>query len=105
MAASYASGPRDPAPLSAREQRILAAIEDELWCSDPDLGLRMTAAGIRRRHSRAAGGFGVAAAVVLLLVLLAALPPAWRAVLGLVLTLGVLPWLLLYRLERHSSKE
>jgi len=105
MAASYASGPHEPAPLSPREQKILAAIETELLCSDPDLHLRMRALAIGPARSWAARGHRVAAAVVLLLLVIAVLPPVWLAVLGLVLTLGVLPWLLLCRLERHSSTE
>ena len=103
MAASYPSGAHEPAPLSLREQKILAAIETELLCSDPDLHLRMTVLAIGRARSWAARGHRVTAALVLLLVVIAVLPPAWLAVLGLVLTLGVLPWFLLCRWEHNTS--
>jgi hypothetical protein len=103
MAASSASGPHESAPLSPREQKILAAIETELLCSDPDLHPRMRALAIGRGRAWAARGHRVTAGVVLLLVVVAVLPPAWLAILGLVLTLGVLPWFLLCRVERHTS--
>lgn len=106
MPASYASEPDSPAPLSPREKRILAAIEDELWDSDPEFGLRMAAGAPRPGPSWTVGGYGTASAVVLLLlVFAAALSPAWRAILGLVLTLGVLPCLVLWRWGRNTSKE
>ena len=107
MSASYAApGPDDPIALSAREKRILADIEDQLWSCDPEFGQRMTA-GPRagRGGSWTAHGYRAAvAAVLLLLVVTAVLPPYWRAILGLVLTLGVLPCLLLWACERSTSR-
>ena len=106
MAASYAPGPDDPIALSAREKRILHAIEDQVWSSDPAFGLRMAAGPVPRRGgSWAADGLYPTAAVLLLLVVTAVLPPSWRGVLGLVLALAVmvLPRLLLRRIERNTS--
>jgi hypothetical protein len=107
MAASYALGPDDPIGLSAREKRILAVIEDQLWSSDPEFGLRMAAGpGAGRGGSWTADRYGAAVAAVLLLVVVAAvLAPSWRGVLGLVLALGVLllPWLLLRAIERNTA--
>ncbi len=105
MPASYASGPDDTPPLSPREKRILAKIEDDLRNSDPEFTMRMTATATRLGRPSAADGYGNAAASILLfLVLSAVLPPSGRAVLWLVLTLVVLPWLLLRR-PKHDNSE
>jgi hypothetical protein len=105
MAAFYASGPDEPAPLSPEEKRILSAIEDELLSADPELGLRMTATTSGRGRTWTTDDYcAAAAAVILLLVFIAVLPPSWRAVLGLVLTLGVMPWLLLRGIERDTPE-
>lgn len=105
MPASYASGPDDTPPLSPREKRILAEIEDDLRNSDPEFTMRVAATATRLGRPRAADGYGTAAAsILLLLVLSAVLPPSGRAVLWLVLTLGVLPWLLLRR-PKHDNSE
>jgi Protein of unknown function (DUF3040) len=102
MAATSASGADEPVPLSPRERRMLAAIEDELVSSDPEFGLRMTATTLgRARVWTADSCCAAAAAVVLVLVVIAILPPSWRAVLALVFTLGVMPFLLVWAIERH----
>jgi hypothetical protein len=102
MPIHYGFGPDDAMPLSPREKQILTAIEDEEWRCDPEFAVHMATSGARR--GRSAGGPGTAVAAVLLLFVVATvLPPTGRAVLGLVLTLGVLPWLLLWRLERDTS--
>jgi hypothetical protein len=106
MAAAHAPDPDDSVTLSPREKRLLASIEDELWSSDPEFGLHMTTGGATGREwSWTADSYGAAAAGVLLfLVVAAVLPPSWRAVLGLVLTLGVLPWLLLRAIGRNTRE-
>jgi Protein of unknown function (DUF3040) len=103
MAATAASGPDEPVPLSPQERRMLAATEDELVSSDPEFGLRMTATARGRARAWTADSFCAAAAAgVLILVVVAILPPSWRAVLGLVFTLGVMPLLLVWAIERHG---
>lgn len=103
MPVHHGSGPDDAMPLSPREKQILASIEDEEWRCDPEFAVRMATSAARWEQARSARRHGTAvAAVLLLLVVAAVLPPAWRAVLGLVLMLVVLPWLLLWRLERDT---
>jgi hypothetical protein len=106
MAASYAPGPDDPIALSAREKRILATIEDQVWSSDPEFGMRMAVGPVAQRGGSwtADSYYAAAAVLLLLLVVTAVLPPSWRGVLGLVLALGVLllPGLLLRRIERNT---
>jgi Protein of unknown function (DUF3040) len=98
------SNPDDAMPLSPQEKQILASIEDEQWRRDPEFAVRMATPAAGPGQARTVGRHGTAvAAILLLLVLATVLPPTWRAVLGLVLTLGVLPWLLLRRLERGTS--
>jgi Flp pilus assembly protein TadB len=98
------SNPDDATPLSPREKHILASIEDAQWRRDPEFALRMATPAAGPGQARTVDRHGTAVtAILLLLVLATVLPPTWRAVLGLVLTLGVLPWLLLRRLERGTS--
>jgi Flp pilus assembly protein TadB len=104
MPASSASGPNEPAPLSPRERRVLAAIEDELRSAGTELDLPTTAATSGSVRVWTADNYWAAAAAALLVLLvIAVLPPSWRAVLGLALTFGVIPWLLLRTVARESS--
>ena len=108
MSTSHTSDPDGAVPLSPREERILATIEDELRTSDPDLARSMTEVPLPIPHggSRTAGSPGTAgAAGLLLLILAAALPPTARAVLGLTIVFALLPWLLLCWFDRRTPRE
>jgi hypothetical protein len=106
MTASSTPGHDDHDALSEWERRILAGIERELAASDPRLVRELT----RRRRYRSAPRWwplsvpatGLLIVGLLFLVIVGALLPAsaW-AILGVVTTLVVVPWLLLAALERN----
>jgi DUF3040 family protein len=99
MAPSSAPGPDDRTPLTPRERQALASIEDSLWDTDPEYAWRMSATATEPHRPVTGSLSGTAAAALLLLSVGALLPPSVRAVLGLVLTLVVLPWLILHGRE------
>ena len=107
MTASSTPGHDDHDALSERERRVLAGIERDLAASDPRLVVEFT----RRRRYRPAPRWwplsgpstGLLLVGLLVLVLVGALLPAsWWAVLGLVTTLVVVPWLLLAVTDKNG---
>ena len=93
--------------LSPWERQILAGIEDDLLTTDPRLANEMG-----HRRSRTMPGWWPLSArsTVLLFVALSVLvlagalvPASWWAVLGLVTTLVVVPWLVLAAIEKNPS--
>jgi hypothetical protein len=105
MPASSRPDPDDQTALTSRERRVLAGIEQDLAESDPRLAKEMSNQG-----HRPAPGFwplsvpstGLLFLVLLVLVLVGAFVPAsWWAVLGVVTTLVVVPWLLLAATEKQ----
>jgi hypothetical protein len=101
--------PPDPDPdgLSPWERQVLARIEDDLATTDPRLADEMnhrTAASVLRWWPLSARStFLLVVALSVLAVAGALVPAAWWAVLGLVTTLVVVPWLLLAAIEKKPS--
>jgi hypothetical protein len=107
MTASSTPGHDDHDALSERERRVLADIERDLAASDP----RLVGEFSRPRRYRPAPRWwplsvpstGLLLVGLLVLVFVGALLPAsWWAVLGLVTTLVVVPWLLLAVTEKNG---
>jgi Protein of unknown function (DUF3040) len=106
MTTSSTPGHDDHDALSEWERRVLAGIERDLAASDPRLVRELN----RRRPYRSAPPWrplsvpatGLLIAGLLVLVLVGALLPAsaW-AILGVVTTLVVVPWLLLAATEKN----
>jgi Flp pilus assembly protein TadB len=107
MAASYNSGPDEPGELSAREKEILAAIEYDLLVADPTLARHLECAGWPRAGSRwraaARHGALLIAALIILIITAAAIPPAWWSVLGLLSTVLLVPWILLFPTDHPNQ--
>jgi DUF3040 family protein len=104
MTASSNSGPDGHGALSSWERQVLARIENDLAASDPRLAKEMSDRGHRatsRWWPLSAPCTGLLFVGLLVLVLFGALLPAsaW-AVLGVVTTLLVVPWLLLAATEK-----
>ena len=104
MAASNTSGPDEPGELSAREKKILEGIEDDIVTADPRLARQMTRAawpkaGTRWRLAVRHGALLIAA-LIILVIAAAVLPPTWWGVLGLLTTLLLVPWILLFPTNR-----
>jgi hypothetical protein len=104
MSTSSSSGPDDRGSLSPRERRVLAGIEHDLAASDPGLAdLLNRGAALRAERwwplSGPSTGLLVVALTVLALVGTLLPASAW-AVLGVVTTLVVIPWLLLAATEK-----
>ena len=99
MAASNTSGPDDSGGLSAREQKVLAEIEYDLFVDDPTLARHLECAdwprGIRRRAAVVRVALLVAA-LIILIVTASALPGDWWSALCLLTTLLLVPWILLF---------
>jgi Flp pilus assembly protein TadB len=104
MAASNTFGPDEPGELSAREKKILDRIEDDMLTADPTLAHQMTPAAWPRPGGRwraaARHGALLIAALIILIIAAAALPPTWWAVLGLLTTVLLVPWILLFPADR-----
>ena len=100
MAASNTSGPDEPGELSAREKKILEGIEDDMLTADPALARGLTGANRPRPGPRgwAAARHGVLLILALtaLIVAAAVMPSDWWHVLGLLTTLLLVPWILLF---------
>jgi Flp pilus assembly protein TadB len=108
MAASNTSGPDEPAELSSREKKILEGIEDDILTADPTLARKMTRTARPKPGSRwratARHGALLLAALIILIIAAAVLPSTWWGVLGLLTTLLLVPWILLFptnRSHRH----
>ena len=106
MAASYTSGPDEP-ELSAREKKILAAIEYDLLVADPALARHLECAGWPRAGSRwwaaARHGALLIAALIILIITAAAIPPAWWGVLGLLSIVLLVPWIVLFPTDHPNQ--
>jgi Protein of unknown function (DUF3040) len=104
MNTSSNSGPDDRDALSPRERQVLAGIEHDLAASDPWLADRLNRrAAVRSQRWWPLSGPSTCLLVVALTVLVlvgALLPASAWAVLGVVTTLVVIPWLLLAATER-----
>jgi hypothetical protein len=82
-------------PLSPRERRILAEIEDHLSQKDPELSdlFRRPPPAVPQGSPLSAGGIGRLAVVLLTLVLVHPLAAAWGAGgVGLLTAALVVPW-------------
>ena len=104
MAASNTSGPDEPGELSAREKKILEGIEDDMVTADPRLARQMTRAAWPEAGTRwwlaVRHGAFLIAALIILVIAAAVLPPTWWGVLGLLTTLLLVPWILLFPTNR-----
>lgn len=103
MTTSHNPGPNDHDALSPWERQVLAGIEHDLAASDPRLADEMSHPRGRLRWWPLSGATTVLLVVgMVVLVLVGALLPAsaW-AVLGVVTTLVVAPWLLLAATEKR----
>ena len=104
MNASSNSGPDDRDALSPWERQVLAGIEHDLAASDPGLADRLNRrAAVRAQRWWPLSGPSTCLLVVALTVLVlvgALLPASAWAVLGVVTTLVVIPWLLLAATEK-----
>jgi hypothetical protein len=107
MTASSTPGHDDHDALSEWERRVLAGIERDLAASDPRLVQELSSPGRYRSTPRwwpvSVPATGLLVVGLLVLVLAGALLPAsgW-AVLGLVTTLVVVPWLLFAVTEKNG---
>ena len=104
MAASNTPGPDEPGELSAREKKILEGIEDDMLTADPTLAHQMTRAAWPKPGGRwraaARHGALLIAALIILIIATAALPPTWWGILGLLTTVLLVPWILLFPTNR-----
>ncbi len=89
--------------LSQHEKQVLALIEHDLSASDPAFARRMqVGVGAPGRVQPVAGHGVVAASILVVLLVVALMPQSWQSVLGLALTLGLLPALLLRTTARGT---
>ena len=100
MAASYISGPDESGGLSAGEQKVLAEIEYDLFVADPTLARHLECAdwpraGIRLRAAVRHGALLITA-LIILIIAATAVPAGWWTALGLLTTLLLVPWILLF---------
>jgi hypothetical protein len=108
MTASSTPGHDDHDSLSERERRALAGIERDLAASDPRLVQRLSRARPYRSAPRWWWPLSVPTTglllvgLIVLVVVGSLLPASWWAVLGLVTTLVVVPWLLLAVTENNG---
>jgi hypothetical protein len=107
MAASYTSGPDDSGGLSAHEQKVLAAIEYDLFVADPTLARHLECAdwpraGIRLRAAVRHVALLIAA-LIILIIAASALPGDWWSALCLLTTLLLVPWILLFPTDHPNQ--
>ena len=100
MAASYTPGPDESGGLSAGEQKVLAAIEYDLFVADPTLARHLECAdwpraGIRLRATVRHVALLIIA-LIILIIAATAVPGDWWGALGLLTTLLLVPWILLF---------
>jgi hypothetical protein len=107
MPSPHPPTPDEPSELSGREQKILAAIEDDLLATDPTLARHLECADWPRAgtRSRAAARQGALLidALIILIAAAAVMPPEWRHVFGLLTTLLLVPWILLLHTGRPKQ--
>ena len=100
MAAPHPPASDEPGGLSAREQKILAAIEYDLLVADPTFARHLECAHWPRAGTRlrtaARHGVLLIIALIILIVAAAVMPPSWWHVLGLLTALLLVPWILLF---------
>jgi peptidoglycan/LPS O-acetylase OafA/YrhL len=100
MAASYTSGPDESGGLSAHEQKVLAAIEYDLFVDDPTLARHLECADWPRAGIRPRAAVRHVALLIIALIILiiaaTAVPADWWGALGLLATLLLVPWILLF---------
>ena len=108
MSASYPRDPMEPGGLSRYEKKILAAIEQEIQTTDPTLARHMAH---RKRLTtrtpwRAAVRHGtlLLTALIVLIIAAALLPPGSGLVLGLLTTVLLVPWILLFPANRAPKR-
>jgi Flp pilus assembly protein TadB len=107
MSASHPGDPEEPGELSSREQKILAAIEQDIHTTDPTLARHLA----RRKRPktrtplRAAVRHGtlLIIALVILIVAAAVLPSGSWVVMGLLTTVLLVPWILLFPANRSPK--
>jgi hypothetical protein len=96
LTAPHAPTPDDSTELSPHEQRLLVAIEDDLRAADPSFVQPFdTATGLQAQPRAIHDHRGLLIAVLLIILAVLLMPQSWHAVLGLLITFGLLPWLLL----------
>ena len=88
MAASNTSGPNESGGLSAREQKVLAEIEYDLFVADPPSPVTWSAPTGPGPGSDRGQPSGTSRAT--------AVPADWWGALGLLATLLLAPWILLF---------
>jgi Flp pilus assembly protein TadB len=108
MSASHPCDPGEPGELSSREKKILAAIEQEIHTTDPALArhLERRKRPKTRTPLRAAIRHGtlLIIALVILIVATAVLPSDSWIVLGLLTTVLLVPWILLFPANARPRK-
>ncbi len=107
MAASNTSGPDESRGLSPREQKVLAAIEYDLFVADPALARHLECAdwpraGIRLRAAVRHVALLITALLVLIIAA-TAVPADWWTALGLLTTLLLVPWILLFPTDHPNQ--
>jgi Flp pilus assembly protein TadB len=107
MSASHPCDPEEPGELSSREKKILASIEQDIQTTDPALARHMA----RRKRPktrtplRAAVRHGtlLIIALVILIVAAAVLPSGSWVVIGVLTTVLLVPWILLFPARRSPK--
>jgi Flp pilus assembly protein TadB len=107
MSASHPRDPEEPGELSSREKKILAAIEQEIQTTDPTLARHMARRKRLKTRTplRAAVRHGtlLIIALVILIVATAVLPPDSWIIMGLLTTVLLVPWILLFPAGRSPK--
>ena len=107
MAAPHPAAPDEPGGLSAREQKILAAIEYDLLVADPTLARHLECAHWPRAETRlrtaARHGMLLIIALIILIVAASVMPSSWWHILGLLTTLLLVPWILLFPTDHPNQ--
>ncbi|MDN5859790.1 MAG: DUF3040 domain-containing protein [Pseudonocardia sp.] len=98
------SGPDEPSSLSPREREILAGIENDLTATDPALARRLVRRLAASKDSTVP--FSKAGTVIVgllaFVVAIVLVPPGMWLLLVVLTALGVVPWLLLRKIERQD---
>ena len=107
MAASYISGPDESGGLSAGEQKVLAEIEYDLFVADPTLARHLECADWPRAGTRLRAavrhGALLITALIILIIAATAVPAGWWTALGLLTTLLLVPWILLFPTDHPNQ--
>ena len=92
--------PGEPQPLSARERKVLANIENDLCSGDPQLAALSNTVGADHRREPGFNEFLQVVAIIAILALI--LPTAWTMILGLLLMMAGPPVLSMWATRRAS---